>query len=178
MLRVHFYPAAKAQWEFEPSLYAPGLNDSRNTTERHVNYLIVIHTAPKNFEQRNAIRETWGQDFKNVPGTETLFFLGNTPNARLRKAIETERQNYSDIVQGNFVDTYDNLTLKSIAMLKMASENYPNLTFLFKLDDDTNVNVPKLLKGLYQMRVDTIHGYMHENARVLSGIQDVLSAIR
>lgn len=162
VLRVPFYPAAEAHWDSELPPCVPGLNAARHSTEGHVDYLIVIHTAARNLKQRNAIRRTWARDFKNVPGAETVFFLGNATSARRRNAIKKEHRRYSDIVGGSFVDSYDNLTLKSIAMLEMALESYPNLTFLLKVNDDTYVNVPKFLERLCRMRVDTVHGYRRQ----------------
>ena len=50
--------------------------------------------------------------------------------------------------QENFVDSYNNLTLKSMFMLKFATTQLDSTPFgfLFKVDDDTFVNVKALVK--------------------------------
>ena len=50
--------------------------------------------------------------------------------------------------QENFVDSYNNLTLKSMFMLKFANNQIDSTPFgfLFKVDDDAFVNVKALVK--------------------------------
>ncbi len=43
-----------------------------------------------------------------------FFVLGIHPKASLNTAIAKEGQQYDDILQGNFVDAYTNMTLKSL----------------------------------------------------------------
>ena len=66
---------------------------------------------------------------------------------RLAKEIRI----FDDIVLGDFVDDYVNLTLKSLLILKMMSEQCRNARFLLKCDQDVFVNVPHvvdLLRGV------------------------------
>ena len=60
------------------------------------------------------IRSTWGRP--RIPKLETklAFLLGSTQNKELQEEIERENSDYHDIVQGDFVDTYHNLSYKSI----------------------------------------------------------------
>ncbi|KAH8402354.1 hypothetical protein KR009_011519 [Drosophila setifemur] len=63
--------------------------------------------------------------------------------------IHNEAEQYNDIIQENFVDSYNNLTLKSVMALKHITRNCSNTTaFFLKCDDDTFVNVPNLLHFL------------------------------
>ncbi|XP_017040743.1 beta-1,3-galactosyltransferase 1 [Drosophila ficusphila] len=63
--------------------------------------------------------------------------------------IHTEAEQYNDIIQENFVDSYNNLTLKSVMALKHISRSCSNSSaFFLKCDDDTFVNVPNLLHFL------------------------------
>ncbi|KAM8711896.1 hypothetical protein ACLKA7_012409 [Drosophila subpalustris] len=71
--------------------------------------------------------------------------LGNETLTRLHN----EAQLYNDIIQDNFIDTYDNLTLKSIMALKHVSRKCTKTcAYFLKCDDDTFVNVPNLLHYL------------------------------
>ncbi|EDW77212.1 uncharacterized protein Dwil_GK22248 [Drosophila willistoni] len=63
--------------------------------------------------------------------------------------LHNESEQYNDIIQENFIDSYNNLTLKSIMALKHISQSCGNSTAYFlKCDDDTFVNVPNLLHFL------------------------------
>lgn len=147
---------------WEDVLCAPSINNVLNMSISEVDYLVIVHTAPGNTDARNAIRETWAEDLKSVYRSQLFFLLGKTSN-RLQAAIEREHRRYSDIIQGDFVDAYDNATLKSVAMLKMVLERCPNLRFLLKVNDDSYLNVRTLVQKMVEMRVDAVHGFEHEN---------------
>lgn len=59
-----------------------------------------------------------------------------------------ENYEYGDIIQEKFHDTYNNLTLKSVMMLKWVTTNCPHATYLMKTDDDMYINVEGLVKAL------------------------------
>nr|XP_018902208.1 PREDICTED: beta-1,3-galactosyltransferase 5 [Bemisia tabaci]XP_018902209.1 PREDICTED: beta-1,3-galactosyltransferase 5 [Bemisia tabaci] len=101
--------------------------------------LAFVHSAPKNLKLRNLIRSTWGQELT------TIFLLGETTPA-LQEAIETENSLHHDIVQGNFIDSYRNLTYKHVMGFKWASYHCPGAKYLLKTDDDVFVNVLFLRK--------------------------------
>lgn len=71
--------------------------------------------------------------------------LGNETINRLHN----EAKLYNDIIQDNFIDTYDNLTIKSVMALKHVSRSCAKTcAYFLKCDDDTFVNVPNLLHYL------------------------------
>lgn len=48
-----------------------------------------------------------------------------------------ESEQYNDIIQDRFIDSYNNLTLKTVIMMKLVSTYCANSTkFLLKIDDD------------------------------------------
>ena len=51
---------------------------------------------------------------------------------------------YGDILQGDFIDTYRNLTHKTILGIKWMSEYCDNARFIMKIDDDMVVNTKSL----------------------------------
>lgn len=73
----------------------------------------------------------------------------------------------NDIIVEKFYDTYNNLTLKSVMLLKWVINNCVNLTYLMKVDDDMFVNIPALLKSLKQRpkSENTLMGSLICNAR-------------
>ncbi|XP_018567580.1 beta-1,3-galactosyltransferase 1 isoform X2 [Anoplophora glabripennis] len=112
--------------------------------------VIVVCTAPGNFEERNAIRETWGSERYVLGNNVSLYFLiGETGNYSVQNDVLLESKQYDDIIQERFVDSYNNLTLKSIAMLKIATSYCINTTkYLLKIDDDMFLNLPLLIEML------------------------------
>ncbi|XP_048479178.1 beta-1,3-galactosyltransferase 2 isoform X2 [Plutella xylostella] len=85
---------------------------------------------------------------------KVAFLLGlpNDPksnNSNLQLKIEEEVAKYGDIIQENFIDSYNNLTLKSIMMLKWVTHHCnDSLRYILKSDDDMYINMPNLMATL------------------------------
>ena len=62
--------------------------------------------------------------------------------------INEEAARYHDIVQENFVDSYKNLSIKSVAMAKWVSKFCPNATFLIKSDTDVSIRPHVLVRAM------------------------------
>lgn len=61
--------------------------------------------------------------------------------------LESDR--FGDIIQERFIDSYNNLTLKSVVLLKLVSSYCANSTkYVFKIDDDMFVNMVPIVKML------------------------------
>lgn len=112
-------------------------------SNRYPLVLILVHSAPSNIVKRNIIRETWG---RSDPRSRLLFLLG--ANATLQPYIDFENETYGDIVQGNFIDAYRNMTYKHIMALKWFTYYCPDAKYLLKTDDDVFINSPNLYKFL------------------------------
>lgn len=110
-----------------------------------INLLILITSAPTHREQRLSIRQSWGH-YGIRRDISIAFILGRTQDQRIDDQLAAENYMYSDLIRGNFVDSYKNLTLKTISLLEWTSANCPNATYLLKTDDDMFINVPKLLQ--------------------------------
>lgn len=106
--------------------------------------LVAITSAPSHEAARTAIRQTWGH-FAERRDVAIGFVLGATANVSINENIEKEHYLYGDIIRGKFVDTYDNLTLKTISMLEWVDNYCPKATFVLKTDDDMYINVNRLL---------------------------------
>jgi hypothetical protein len=92
------------------------------------------------------IRETWGsRDHRSL----LLFLFGAVTDAALNDRIIEENRMHDDIIQGNFIDAYRNMTYKHVMALKWFKyycHRKPN--FLLKTDDDVFVNTPFLYRSL------------------------------
>ena len=51
--------------------------------------------------------------------------------------IKEEFDKYGDTVQGNFIDSYQNLTHKAVLGLRWLSQFCPEAAYAIKADDDT-----------------------------------------
>lgn len=115
--------------------------------------LILVCSALENLNQRNAIRESWG-GLRQARGrrVQTLFLLGEPnsadPQAVSQKKLEEESSAHGDILQATFLDTYRNLTLKTLSGLNWADKHCPTAQYILKTDDDVFVNVPELVSEL------------------------------
>uniref|UniRef100_A0A1Q3FX12 Hexosyltransferase n=2 Tax=Culex tarsalis TaxID=7177 RepID=A0A1Q3FX12_CULTA len=110
-----------------------------------VNLLILVTSAPTHREQRLSIRQSWGH-YGIRRDISIGFMLGRTQDQRIEDQLSAENYMYSDLIRGNFIDSYKNLTLKTISLLEWTATNCPNATYLLKTDDDMFINVPKLLQ--------------------------------
>lgn len=122
--------------------------------------LMAIKSQVGNFENRQAIRETWGRSGL-VPGevfhrgglVRRVFLLGRQdsstgPHPDLKNLLELENRKYGDILQWDFRDTFFNLTLKDLLFWQWLRHRCPAATFIFKGDDDVFVRTDALLDFL------------------------------
>lgn len=109
---------------------------------------VIVCSAVPNFEARLAIRSTWAQDATSLRGVRVFFLLGRSSNQSLNAAVGDESIQYSDIIQEDFLDSYNNLTLKSVMLLKWVGQNCANAQYVMKTDDDMFVHLPNLFRLL------------------------------
>ncbi|XP_054754458.2 beta-1,3-galactosyltransferase 1-like [Lytechinus pictus] len=114
--------------------------------------IFIVSTAPWNFERRMLIRNTYGNKRKwplLSSGTfRTVFLLGAVGNQTLQNTIRSEHETYRDIVQEDFLDSYGNLTLKTVMGLKWVTNHCRHARYTMKIDDDTMIHQEKLLQLL------------------------------
>lgn len=116
--------------------------------ERDPPFLVFLVTSrPAEAAERVAIRRTWGAERWSHQGRVATFFLlgqGGELGARLR----LEARAHQDIIQGDFADTYYNLTLKVMMGMEWARRHCQTARFFMKTDSDVFVNTPHLLQLL------------------------------
>lgn len=115
-------------------------------TDSNINFLFIVHTATNHFQRRRTIRETWANThiFRNIT-LKVVFMLGLTEDKTDRLRIENENMVYRDIVQGDFLDSYHNLTHKGVLAYRWITEHCNNTEMIIKVDDDVFVNIFILL---------------------------------
>ncbi|XP_076641775.1 beta-1,3-galactosyltransferase 5 [Halictus rubicundus] len=110
---------------------------------KEMDLVIIIMSAPPHLEARTAIRQTWGH-FGQRSDISVLFMLGATLDSRMEAILKKEQKTYNDVIRGRFIDSYSNLTLKTISTLEWVDSYCSKVKFLLKTDDDMFINVPRL----------------------------------
>ncbi|ELU09937.1 hypothetical protein CAPTEDRAFT_201985 [Capitella teleta] len=102
-------------WDFNQLVGHYSTTPPCNTRAR---LLILITSAPENYRKRQSIRETWCSKQEHH---QCVFLLG-------RSNLTKEVVSHQDILQGTFVDSYRNLTLKySMLFWQFATSCVPRL---------------------------------------------------
>lgn len=129
-----------------------------------MNLAIIIMSAPRNNKSRTAIRQTWGH-YGHRNDISVLFIIGATFNKEIEESLYREQTMYGDIIRGNFIDSYSNLTFKTISILEWINVYCHKVDFILKTDDDMFINVPRLLLFLskHQRDKNIIFGRLAKN---------------
>lgn len=101
-------------------------------------FVILVHTSPANIERRQVLRESWAA--KNETEIDVFFVTGVPKNINDQKTLEKEIIEHNNIIQGDFLDTYHNLTYKHVMGLKYVFFYCPEVEYVVKIDDDVFVN--------------------------------------
>ena len=131
---------------WKPSNYNQTLITSR-TCSQHYSLVIVVSSAPGNWQRRNYIRKTWAFDRALKPRWTTVFLVGQSRKQDESKSLLKEDEFHGDLVRADFYDHYWNLTLKLQMGFEWATR-YCSFSFLLKTDDDVFVNSAKLVSFL------------------------------
>ena len=122
---------------------------SKTSCLKGTTMLIAAYSHPKDVLARQAIRNTWANAQVRENFHVTIIFpIGLPLNETVHRQLVHEYRLYGDLVQGDFLDTYDNLTYKGIAVLKWASIFCKSVPFFLKVDLDVFVNTPILVPFL------------------------------
>lgn len=138
---------------------------NNNVTEKP-SIVTLIQSAPVNVKKRQALRDTW---LHAVPKMLSFFVIGRTDSQPLQETIEKENDKYGDIIQGNFVDSYHNVTYKVGMLLKWFNTHCSDVKFLVKLDDDVFMNVPAVLRYLGENENQSVGGFYKKPEHVFRG---------
>ncbi|XP_041378528.1 beta-1,3-galactosyltransferase 1-like [Gigantopelta aegis] len=137
--------SAGTQTEYKDYL----INPSSLCANRDVFLVIFVTSAPDHFEIRNGIRYTWGLHARDDDViVRMVFVIGRTSDSKVQERIRRESIIKSDIIQASFVDSYRNLTLKTMSILYWVSHHCDEARYTMKADDDVFVHIPNLVAVL------------------------------
>ncbi|KAF7646416.1 hypothetical protein LDENG_00188150 [Lucifuga dentata] len=151
--------SAEPQWE-DPGPYHVAyprnykfMMDNTKTCKTVTPFLILmVPVALSDVAGRDAIRKTWGKEGV-VQGklVHTVFVVGVSGGAgaeQQQEKIRQENQQHHDLIQSNFLDTYHNLTIKTMVMLEWLNAHCLKASYVMKIDSDIFLNTENLLKLL------------------------------
>ncbi|KAM4023208.1 beta-1,3-galactosyltransferase 2-like isoform 1-T2 [Anomaloglossus baeobatrachus] len=127
------------------------INEPSKCQESRPFIILLIAVQAWQSKARQAIRQTWGKE-DVVPGVPTLrlFLLGKeaAPSNDAVRALVNESQTYHDIIQQDYMDTYNNLTLKTLMGMNWVAIYCPQIPYVMKTDSDMFVNTEYLINQL------------------------------
>ncbi|XP_016377417.1 beta-1,3-galactosyltransferase 1-like [Sinocyclocheilus rhinocerous] len=126
--------------------------------------VLMVPVAPHQVDARNAIRSTWGHE-SSVQGKAvlTLFLVGLTGGPEAQQQLEEESRQHRDLVQSNFVDSYFNLTIKTMVIMDWLATRCSQAAYAMKVDSDMYIgleNLMSLLLAPNTPRQNYITGYL------------------
>lgn len=131
------------------AIISPRYSDSIVGQNRRREIACFVISSPRNALARSVIRRTWGKVIK------PLFLLGltrkrsdNNDDEIMMDSIQNEAQLFNDIIVEDFIDSYQNLTIKTAFVFKHFVTHFQDSKFLLKIDDDVALNVDNLYKFL------------------------------
>ncbi|XP_072252323.1 beta-1,3-galactosyltransferase 1-like [Leuresthes tenuis] len=136
-----------------PHKYDFILDEPKRCQQERPFLVLMVPVTPHNREARDIIRRTWGTQTTVLGQTVRHFFLLGLSNEgdgtkHPEPEVLQESQRHHDILQSNFLDSYKNLTIKTMVMLEWLSAQCSIATFAMKVDSDIFLNVHNLVDML------------------------------
>lgn len=113
-----------------------------NKEEKSQEFILLIMNCKKYAWKANQQKETW---ITNLPTSLPFFHVQGNPDL---SSSEYEFNHEFNILYVNVKDDYNSLPKKVIASFKAALQNYPNLKYIFKTDDDQMLTNPKFFQTI------------------------------
>ncbi|CAN8217768.1 unnamed protein product [Coccothraustes coccothraustes] len=132
-----------------PQPFAFIINEEEKCKDRTPFLVLLIATTAGELQHRNAIRRSWGREAA-VAGADIvrLFMLGSDTAGDNGDILLRESEQYHDIIQQDFLDTYNNLTLKTLMGMSWVASYCSGTRFAMKTDTDVFVNTMNLIENL------------------------------
>lgn len=125
--------------------------------------LLLIPSIPQENLNRDVLRKTWANE-SIVHGINItrLFLLGRASSPEIQEKVMLESSKFHDIIQQNFTDSYNNLTLKTLMGIEWVSRLCPNVSYVMKIDSDMFLNpwflMDKVLQPSFPAKVNFYTG--------------------
>ncbi|KAM4035290.1 beta-1,3-galactosyltransferase 2-like [Anomaloglossus baeobatrachus] len=120
-------------------LYPYFIEENEKCKEGAPFLVLLIPSAPQEFHTRNVLRNTWANEsLVNGVHIIRLFLLGRS-KSNDEKVIQ-ESDQFHDIIMQDFLDSYYNLTIKTLMGIEWVSRLCPKVKYIMKIDSDMFFN--------------------------------------
>ena len=116
----------------------------------NVNIVLCTFVPPFDIQSRKRLRKERREFLNNFNATQ-IFFLGIYPedeNNTYQSLINLEAKQHNDIVQENYIDSYRNLSIKSMSIAKWVTQHCATAMFVIKSDPDVDAYYKSLVKAM------------------------------
>ncbi|XP_071359583.1 beta-1,3-galactosyltransferase 2-like isoform X2 [Trachinotus anak] len=111
--------------------------------------VLMVPVAPNNVAARDAIRQTWGnRSLVQGEVVITMFMLGLSgggDDGQQQERLKQEDLQHHDLIQSDFMDTYLNLTIKTMVIMDWLATRCPTAAYAMKIDSDMFLNIDNLV---------------------------------
>ncbi|XP_060567822.1 beta-1,3-galactosyltransferase 1-like [Ruditapes philippinarum] len=116
--------------------------------DKEIKLVIFITSVTSERRHRDVIRQTWLSVTKNNSADVRYFFILGKVIGNYNQEIHNEHIENNDIVMYDFIDTYNNLTLKTMQGFRYATSRCSQAKYVMKTDMDVYVNLHAILSNL------------------------------
>ncbi|KAK8953548.1 putative beta-1,3-galactosyltransferase 20 [Platanthera guangdongensis] len=131
-----------------------------------IELFIGILSSTNHFAERMAVRKTWMQySAIKLSNVVARFFVAMSPRKEVNIVLKREAKYFGDIVILPFMDRYELVVLKTIAICEFGVQNL-TAAYILKCDDDTFIRLDVVLremnnaagkKSLYMGNLNLLH---------------------
>ncbi|XP_062203037.1 hydroxyproline O-galactosyltransferase GALT2-like [Phragmites australis] len=121
---------------------------ARPVPQEPIQLFIGILSATNHFAERMAIRKTWMQfPAIQLGNVVARFFVALSHRKEINAALKKEAEYFGDIVILPFIDRYELVVLKTVAICQYGVQNI-TADYIMKCDDDTFVRLDIILQQI------------------------------
>ncbi|XP_062845314.1 beta-1,3-galactosyltransferase 2-like [Trichomycterus rosablanca] len=139
--------------------------------------VLMVPVAPQQLKARDAIRSTWGNESlvqgKSISMVFVLGLYGGKGAEKMQEELRTESEQHHDLIQSSFLDSYRNLTIKTMVMMDWLATRCPQASYAMKIDSDMFLNLENLMSLLLAPdtpKMNYITGMVMSNRMVVRNI--------
>uniref|UniRef100_A0A672FNW3 Hexosyltransferase n=1 Tax=Salarias fasciatus TaxID=181472 RepID=A0A672FNW3_SALFA len=141
-------PGATGWYQYHqayPKNYHFVMDNADICTKKTPFLVLMVPVSPDDVAARDAIRQTWGNN-SLVQGevVVTLFMLGLSHRADA-ETLKQENLQHMDLIQSDFLDTYLNLTIKTMVIMDWLATRCSEAAYAMKVDSDMFLNIDNLV---------------------------------
>ncbi|KAH0469251.1 hypothetical protein IEQ34_002483 [Dendrobium chrysotoxum] len=116
--------------------------------QQPVELFIGILSATNHFAERMAVRKTWMQ-YSAIKLSKVVarFFVALSPRKEVNVVLKREAEYFGDIVILPFMDRYELVVLKTVAICEFGVQNL-TAAYIMKCDDDTFIRLDVVLREM------------------------------